>query len=916
MISGGTFALEFYGNGPIECEAKVTNKISGTPTFKGIFHGTYSENNTGFTIGNVTTEVSGSPVFEKTFYSMGYDKDTAGSKGKTVTTKISGGTFKASAYMSGRILRDRVATTTISGGTFDGILYLGAYNSSAKEINTTIKGGTFNDYVYGGNNNATKNVNAKKINTLIEGGKFNGTFYGGCKGYKAGDIHTTVKGGTFGSFIGGNNGDAETAVVNTITNELLGGTFENVYAGTRYGTVETVTNIVDGAKITSSYHGSYGGTAGAVHNTIQSANIGGSLYLGAWNGTSSSVDSLIHNVTVTGSFYGGNKKGTCGDVTLTVENATVTGSFYGGNTEGTCGDINLTVKNADVTGSMYSGSAAGTCGAITTVIDYVKVKSSLGLASYGGTVTGEVKGTIKDCNVSTYTYISGNCGLKTPEGFTEDYLVDCEILGGTFKGVWAGGANASSTYYLQCNVRLTVRGGTFNLYKASDSTRQNALCAGGRNKKTVGDIDVFIYGGTFNGEVIAGACPNSSGTSYIHDDEGTQSVTIYGGTFNKPILAGSKWGTVTKGKVVLNPAESDIILNSTMLKRTDYNKAQEFEIVGAEHKIILGADAEIEATAISGDVKFGQGATWAKRTYADFPEGNAASITVTGPHCFDRVGNSIVAVKGGIQLSAATMILTDRVAIRALFDQASVDQIDDFTFTFKMGDATLAEGTKENLEAYGDAYYGIVLAKVGAKDFTKGVTFTGSDLVWENEFSIKTLAETAETAWGDNEKGVALAKAMQNFATIVADPTATLPHDLTPEAVDYTASGELGTETAFKVSGKGLVMGNAVGIRIYGTADSDVTSDYFTVKVNGNDVTDLAVIGAGENAGEYTIDLYVQAKDMSTALQIEIIEKATGKVCLTLTDRVDAIAASYPEDNKLVQQLLVYIQAAVDYAKA
>ncbi|MBQ3075577.1 MAG: hypothetical protein IJC26_05870, partial [Clostridia bacterium] len=73
----------------------------------------------------------------------------------------------------------------------------------------------------------------------------------------------------------------------------------------------------------------------------------------------------------------------------------------------------------------------------------------------------------------------------------------------------------------------------------------------------------------------------------------------------------------------------------------------------------------------------------------------------------------------------------------------------------------------------------------------------------------------------------------------------------------------------------------------------------------------------GANAGEYVIDLYVNAKNMSSALRIEIIEQETGKVCLDLTDRVDAIAASYPtthENYNLVQQLLVYIQAAVAYS--
>ena len=117
------------------------------------------------------------------------------------------------------------------------------------------------------------------------------------------------------------------------------------------------------------------------------------------------------------------------------------------------------------------------------------------------------------------------------------------------------------------------------------------------------------------------------------------------------------------------------------------------------------------------------------------------------------------------------------------------------------------------------------------------------------------------------------------------------------------------------VTGKGLVMSNAVGIRIYGTA-AEAIEDTLTITVNGVDVTEKAVINAGANAGEYTIDLYVNAKNMSDELNIVITEGT--KTCLTLTDRVDAIAASYSETHenyKLAQQLLVYIQAAVEYAK-
>ena len=938
-VSGSTTTRigNFYGShrgGGSATAGNVYNVITGG-TFNYRFFGSTSTQD----VGNVICKISGNPVFDSIFYGMGKDKNSSNSNDKTLTVDITGGTFKDNAYLSGQILRNRTSNITIDGGTFPGTIYSSGYEGTAKEVNVIVKSGTFSNYFYGGMYNSSTSVNPIAINITIEGGTFNGAFFGGSRGVKTGDVHVIVRGNPVfnknfapGGWnkLAGSLTEAD-IVTGNITLEIYGGTWSakdssggnlGVYSGSAAGTVGDVKVIVGGGTFNGYFYADYGGKTKSVTTEITGGTFNGASYLGPWSGSSCGpISNTITGGTFNATSYLAGAGKSAGDVTNVIGDSKTGPKFNstlycgGSRSDGVVGNISNTFNNGSFK-NVYCGSASGgTNGSVTNVFNGGTYTNSITCCGYT-TNNGKVMTTVNGGKYNEYLLAGGRGHIYLPEGSTDEYCLETVIYGGTFKGVWGGGEGTSTVR--TGNTKLTIYDGTFNNYNTSAS-RQNSVCAAGRGMRLNGKADLFIYGGTFNAEVVAGSYPNSNEDSYAKPNPDCEAtVTIYGGTFNGPILANSKWarGNCKQGTVILNPTQSDIIINSTMKMRTDTDGAQAYEILGADHKIILGADAEIEATAISGDVKFGQGATWAKRTYAALPEGNAASITVTGPHCFDRKGDSIVAVKGGIQLSAATMILTDRVAIRALFDQASVDQIDDFTFTFKMGDATLAEGTKANLEAYGDAYYGIVLAKVGAKDFTSNVTFTGSDLVWENEFSIKGLAVVAETAWAGNDKGVALAKAMQNFATIVADSTATLPHDLTPEAVDYTASGTIGTETAFTVTGKGLVMGNAVGIRIYGTADSDVTSDYFTVKVNGVDVTDLAVIGAGENAGEYTIDLYVHAKDMSSALKIEIIEKATGKVCLTLTDRVDAIAASYPEDNKLVQQLLVYIQAAVEYSKA
>ena len=268
--------------------------------------------------------------------------------------------------------------------------------------------------------------------------------------------------------------------------------------------------------------------------------------------------------------------------------------------------------------------------------------------------------------------------------------------------------------------------------------------------------------------------------------------------------------------------------------------------------------------------------------------------------------------------------MTERIAVRALFDKASIDAIDDFSFTFTMGTTTLAQGTKDDLTAWNNDYYSIVLAKIGANDFTETVKFEGSEEVWEYEFSIKSLAIIAQNAWEGNNEGVALAKAIHNFSLIVENSNAELPHELSPDLNKnglntFEASATSDSGTNFRVTEKGLVMGNAVGIRIYGNASSAIEGTV-TVLVNNIDVTDRASFGYNEETQKYFIDLYVNAKNMSDVLVIEILEGEgeNAKSCLKLTDRVDAIAASYPETHEkynVAQQLLVYIQAAVDYAK-
>ena len=932
----------------------ITNNLTNVTfagedaSYKGSFMGTYGT----MVYGDITNNLT-----NVTFPTAYYGGNVSGIAQGSITNNLTDCTVKGK-YVGGNrlsVIKGSVVNN-LTGGAFgqgDGTTFQSAYmgmeSSSTRtdtigvQIKNTLDGATFyGAYVYCGNNyasfadnaevecrieNTVKNITAQrfigssanadvkngKVKTVIQGTNTVNNFYAIANSREVLEGETRLQGSVSGGVYMASNGGAITTQKNYI--EAGANQTANVYGGNNIGgTVTNLTNYIQGGTLTAFYGGCRDG------------------------GTVTNLTSFIQGGTVT-TFYGANNKGTqVGSVTNYLQGGKIGDAsdsnykkaFYGANYEGTLnGNVTTTVEgNADV-GIFYGGTETGTVSG--NVINYLYGSGVTNFrgGSYNGTVTGNVTNHFghetdpaKSAVFQTGKgYIGGNQEGGAINGTLTNYHNNTKIMATFYGGMRKGtvgkivnyfrdgftfGYTGTTTVYLGSNSTGKITESITNYFEGGNFGKLCTVYCGTAGPAAFDTASTAEYriknvftGGIF-GPIYVGSKTSVS----------TPIVTeLRGGTFNGAIYDTRKEGTLT----VSATSENALILNNAVTADS---------VVGAANKIYLGTDASLTASSAEGSIRIEQMEKWQKKTYVSLPEGNTATVAVTtgegagGAFVVDKVNGSVVSVKGGLRMVGATMILTDRVAVRALFDKASVEAMDDFSFSFVMGKESLAEGTKKDLALFDENHYGIVLAKIGAEDFTENVSLEDNGDLWGTEFSIKDLAVLAETAWKDNDKGVALAKAMQNFATIVADPAATLPYDLTPEAVDYTASGEIGTETAFTVTGKGLVMGNAVGIRIYGTADSDVTSDYFTVKVNGNDVTDLAVIGAGENAGEYTIDLYVHAKDMSSELQIEIIEKATGKVCLTLTDRVDAIAASYPEDNKLVQQLLVYIQAAVEYSKA
>jgi len=947
----GTYGTMVYGD--------VTNTLTGVFFPTKLFCGNLS----GIVQGTVTNNLTDCTV-KGSYYGANRRSVIRGSVINNLTGGEYGrgnGTTFHNAYMGFESASSRTDTVggvlqnTLDGVTFYGSFvygghYYGGFAANANEpyrIVNTVKNITAQRFV---GSSANSDLTDGKVKTVIQGTNDVDNFYaisnartvlGGetrLQGSVSGGLYMSANSGTVTTqknyveaganqavCYGGNNIGG---TVTNLTNYIQGGTVTSFYGGNRDGgTVTNLTNYVQGGTVTTFYGANNKGTqTGSVTNHIQSGNVTtfyGANYAGILSGDVSTTTEGTATVT---DYYGGTETGTLlGDVENTFLSGAIS-TFYGANNSGIIGknddastaDVNEFVKGSVVNYLYGSGVATFRGG------------------SYKGTVTGDVTnvfGHETDSSKSAIFqtnkgYVGGNYEAGTIGGTLTNYHNNTKIMATFYGGMRKGTVGSIVNYF---------RDGF------SFGTAKTTVFLGSNSTGTIKEnITNYFEGGTFpsNCTVYCG----TAGAGAVFDNSVSVEYRIKnvftGGTFHTvyegskaaastPIVTELRGGTFC-GNLLDARSESKLTVTPTSEKALYLKTAVSADsVIGGDYKILLGADASLTAAFATGDIKIEQAESWKKQIYATFPEGNVANITVTtaedaaGAFFLDTKEQSVVSVKGGMELGGVTMIITDRVAVRALFDKESVEAYDDFTFTFVMDGKLLASGSKKDLAPWSDGkreYYSIVLAKVGANDFTKDVVIGESDAIWDAGFTIEGLAVIAETAWAGNEKGVALAKALQNFSSIVNTPSEDLPHDLTPDLTllnGFKASGSTDPEADFKVTGKGLVMTSAVGIRLYGTATQAVSAETVTVKVNGVDVTDKAVFLAGTGAGEYTVDLYVNAKNMSTELKIEITEKASGKTALSLTDRVDAIAAAYPETHEnydMAQQLLVYIQAAVAYS--
>ena len=965
-ISGGTFNANYYTSRGTSTKYAHTTVTGGT--FNGIFYG--GPANAGAHAEVIVNDISGG-IFNNSFYGGGRRGNTT-----TLTNNISGGTFNEVYYggVYNKGFTVKTLNNNISGGTFKKNLYAGSCMGTVTTLNNKFTGGTLEGNFFGGGYAS----NCVNVNNTVQKGTFNGSYYGLGRSGETTKVVNTVKGGTFnGLYFGGGNTvtiedtstdpATETVYVNTakaIENNISGGTFDGIYyGGAIIENTGTITNKISGGTFNNLFMG--GGKVKNIGNVTNNVTGGTfkSFYLGA--GVTSPVTGDVTNNISGGTFAQAVYGGAC--------SAEITGTV----TNNLCGDIKF---NAGFCGVHGTDAKGGSTGAVvnrvyadengkapvfinpaTSEFVYNSVTYSIGdsngFAYLGGSTYGDVLGTItntveagefgtssigmykggvrnakvgKDENgVSIYNYVKGGVfnflyyagclnGTATGETYTE-------VTGGIFEKDLVGGNRTMTAY--DKPITLVIKGGT--VYGKVYATYRGYTETQSSRGQVSSTVTLNIEDGTFYGDIYGLGNQGHATSSYPKGscvvEGGSVIVNLYGGTFyggvyptNEEPVEASMTGTA---QVNIEPKCGDVLIAGSIASRF---AAEKIALKGSTYKVLVDATGSLNATSVEGTVAFEQADKWKDNTYLTLPAGHTATVNVSSaPDAYGyfetKLGENgeILEVYGSALKVGASMILTERIALKFQLSKTAVDAVENFTYSFTLPDGTvLAEGDKNDLKDMMEMtefeYYTFVLKSLGINQFDTPITVNIKGL-WENDtFSISTLAESAVSAWEGNDDFVLMAKAIVNMAKAAKGEA--LPYTLTPDAVSYERKAPSRDEDAlFKASQKSLLMSSAVGLRISGTVASAADAEGLVVKVNGNDVTGLSVIKV--EGTDVTVDLYFSAYGMGEEFELQILDK-NGKNCLTMLERLDAFANDYGAEHTLAYSLLSYIQATSDMERA
>ena len=915
---------------PVASDAYCLSIEGGTVTT------VYGVRSTSTAYGNIITKISSGTV---TNFCPG---PNTGTLHGNVTNTVTGGS------VTGKYRGGSISTGTINGDitnyAYGGTLAECRFGSENGVINgdvinylgTADKSKTFNSSGFVGGNHSGGAINGDIINHMYSA-KLTATYYCGSRMglvenvvnyfYDGFDASTVAN-----AYCGGNSASNGGAIKYSITNNFKGGSFgSHLYCGsanTAWATLESnekapeyrIVNNVEGGTFYRLYCAGNGKgvTDGAVQNNFSGKIKANVAICGGCDNTSSITVKEIENhfaaeFTGAATVYGGSMNGAVGTITNTFDGPSFATTVYGGSNTGVVEFISNTVNSGIFDGTYF------VCGNNQATF---------------ATVTGDTAATVRIAN---------------------------DINGGTFKRVVGGSFNADvngsilSDYDTAITAKVAVYAGNASGGDIIGTVTNNINGIASVDGKST--IRVF-YGGNNNGGGIIGAIVNNfkggslrsvyGGCNYEGKPESITN-TVTGGVFgceyafeednetvyftggNRVADLTCDVNTTVKGGTLINVLAGTLSGNDSGKVKLTLAPEGALAILGKAYGITGAVSDEANPIGIGRDsylsfadardseaIFVQQQEAWDEDCYVSLPASqstigwsNAEGVT-GAPVSTVRGENTYLMYGNPAMIDAVSLVLTDRIAIKAYFEKDAVSDELSYSFTILAG-TVFAEGTKADLTLEGE-YYTVILPAIGLADFEKPFLLSGTS-IQTVDMSVISLADLGAAYYA--AKDAKAEKLFQSIADLGRSANGTEPvYNLTAEAVSYTPSGATvkGGTDEVEVKSVALLMSNAVGISLRGTAASAEPS--LDVFVNGQKVTDFCGISVSEEKNsdekyEFSADLYISVSAMSKELKIEMKSGDGSETYLETYLRTDDIAKKIGSD--LAEDLLIYIQAATAY---
>lgn len=528
----------------------------------------------------------------------------------------------------------------------------------------------------------------------------------------------------------------------------------------------------------------------------------------------------------------------------------------------------------------------------------------------GGKVTTAVYGLYQSYLIGNYTIRMNGGDIKRINGSESGSAIKGNFLFEATDGKLSEYYGACPLYGNEGTATNRVSGGSFGVFTASRygvHTVTNEISGGEFTKTFTGGATnnypvvnvINKISGIYDAPFFKQAFVAGSSTATYPNTSIT--TTISGGGFNAGITAGSASDDVHTLQVISTKETDSVKFASSSSSTAQAYAFDKFEMNGGT---VHFYNVDVTANNASGSFTVRNTSNWVDgKTYFTFTpaEGKTlnidttqlASVTTRGEVAVEG-GKYLVRTSTGIAPIGASLVLTERIAVKFVFAKSDIDAMgkDNFVAAVLLNGFDIAAASA--LVEDGDTYTLTTLG-IGLPDAKTPFTLAG-DGIKASGYSIASLADAAITAWETAEPEWAdWAKALKNLIAVAVDGSA---NTIAPADKDY------GTFTASKndpVTGgvATLVMNSAVGVELDLTCATLPATP--VVKVNGKEIAN--VYNTAENHAIVT--LYFAPQAMEKTFTVQILD-GTAEI-FSLEASVAGFAKTLNTDAG--NALLAYIQA-------